>query len=193
MAVRNSRSRSTSRRPRRKLVWARHAGRVQLNPGGLLALAPLSTFEGIYAANLVGCTLMGVRGVITATVKGPTGVGGAQGIAGCRVGMRITDHGDLAPQDYAIGAMYGNQAHADWFLFEPFCLDNAGTIAAATDEVDTTAASEIRQIRNKSMRRFQELEQTVEMILGTPDPAGGLPNQCPISVSWDLSLLIALP
>lgn len=188
-------TRTTARRPRRKLIWARTTHTALINPGGQLVSTPLATFETTYGAQLIGATLMAVRGVVCVTLRGPTVIGGNPAIGRVRMGMRITDHSDLAPVDYALGAMYGNQAHADWFLFEPFCLDNAGTIATATDEVDTTAASEIRQINCRARRRFQELDQTLEMIVGSPAPGAGPPpeNTTPISYNADLSILIALP
>lgn len=195
--ARSSRSRTISRRPRRKLVWARWASDLAVGNGGIIALAPLSHFETTYSSQLIGCTLMAIRGTITVSLRGPTFIGGATASGRVRVGMRVTDHADLAPQDYAIDAMFNNQAHADWFMFEPFCLHNSGTIAAAGDEVDTTTASETRQIHVKAMRKFQELDQTLELVAGAPNPVfaapNPAPNSAPLTCMFDLSMLIALP
>lgn len=189
---RTSNFRSRSRRPQRKLIWARHASLVTLAPGGLLALAPLQELETTYGAQLIGATIMRVRGVISATIAG-TSDGDA--FSAFRIGMRVTDHADNAPQDYAIGAMYTFQAHADWFLFEPFMLDNSGA-SVAGEEVDTTAASEIRLVDVKARRKIQELDQTVEMVIGSPSPTGPitLPKaSVNTRVRWDFSILVALP
>lgn len=175
----------------RKLVWARTAGGVVVNTGGLLSVFPLSQFEGSYGAQLIGCTIMRTRGVISAALVGAS-VG--ESFAAVRFACRITDHADLAAQDYAIGAMYGNQAQADWFIFEPFMLDNSG-ISTANEEVDTTSASEIRLIDVKARRRFQELDQVAELLIGAPAPASTTPpaNTAAVRIRWDLSFLIALP
>lgn len=176
---------------RRKLIWVRDASSLTVNPGGLLARAPLQSFEGSLGAQLIGATVTRVRGVVAATLRGPTGAGDPA-IASVRMAMRITDHGDLAPQDYAIGALYGNQAQADWFFFEPFAL-MSGSLATDLDEADNTSGSEIRRIDVRSKRRFDELDQTVEMLIGAPAIAGPPVNTCGMALRWDLSFLIMLP
>ena len=166
-----------------------------VNPGGTFNGLPLNNFETLYGANLIGATVMRVRGVISATLVGPTTPVNAQAYAAIRCGMRVTDHSDVAFGDYQVGAMFLNQAHADWFMFEPFMLDNAGTIAASTDEVDTTAASEIRHVDVKARRKIEELEDTLEFLVGAPPPASAQPpeNTAGVRVRWDLSILVALP
>lgn len=183
------------RRPRRKLIWARYAQGVVVNPGGTFQGLPLNNFETLYGANLIGATVFRIRGVISATLVGPTNPVGAQAYAAVRCGMRVTDHSDINQTDYQVGAMYLNQAHADWFMFEPFMLDNAGTIAANTDEVDTTAASEIRHVDVKARRRIDELEQSLEFLVGAPAPGSTAPpeNTSGARIRWDLSILVALP
>lgn len=190
MARRISR-RSRTSSPRRKLVWARHASSVLVNEGGLLSIFPLSQFEGTYGAQLIGSTVMRVRGVICCALFGGSSLTPANGAI--RVAARITDHADVAAQDYAIGAMYGNQAQADWFMFEPFLLDNGGGALNGSEEADMTSASEIRHIDVRARRRFQELDQTVEMLIGSPavDAPPGFSSA--VRVSLDLSFLIALP
>lgn len=190
--ARTTRSRSRiSRGPRRKLVWARHASSVLVNEGGLLSIFPLSAFEGTYGAQLIGSTVMRVRGVICVALFGSSAGTPANGAI--RVAARITDHADLAGQDYTIGALYGNQAQADWFMFEPFLLDNGGAALNGTEEGDMTSASEIRHIDVRARRKFQELDQTVEMLIGSPavDAPPGFSSS--VRVSLDLSFLIALP
>lgn len=193
MQRRSSFRRPGIRRPRRKLIWARHAFGVVVGVGGTFSSFPLGILEAQYGAQLIGATIMRVRGVITCTITNsipPT----AQAYAAIRIGLRVTDHADLAPQDYGVGAMYGNQAHADWFMFEPFMLDNAG-VATLDEEVDTTAASEIRHIDVRARRKIEELDQTVEMLIGAPAPGSTNPPEstAQVRVRGDLSLLVALP
>lgn len=190
--ARSFRTRSSRpRAPRRKLVWARNAMGVVVNSGGTFSHFPLAQFEGTFGAQLIGCTIMRIRGVASAALVGAS-VGEA--FAAVRLAARITDHADLAPTDYAIGAMFGNQAQADWFMFEPFMLDNSG-VTLANEEVDTTSASEIRQIDVRARRKFEELDQTLEILVGAPAPASTQPpfNTAGVRVRWDLSYLIALP
>lgn len=192
--TRFSSRRGFSRPARRKLVWVRNAQGVVINPGGTFSSFPLGQFEGSYGAQLIGCTVMRIRGVMSACIVGNATPAGSEAYAAVRFAIRITDHSDLAIGDYAIGALYGNQAQADWFCFEPFMLDNGGTTTAG-NEVDTTAASEIRRIDVKSRRKLEELDQVVEILAGAPAPGSTQPpeNTAGVRLRWDLSYLVALP
>jgi len=194
MVMRRSSNRRAPRAPRRKLVWVRNAQGVVIGPGGNFSSFPLGQFEGSYGAQLIGCTIMRIRGTMSACIVGNATPAGTEAFAAIRFGIRITDHADLALGDYAIGAMYGNQAQADWFCFESFMLDNGGTTTAG-NEVDTTAASEIRRIDVKSRRRLDELDQVVEILAGAPAPGSTQPpeNTAQVRLRWDLSYLVALP
>ena len=166
---------------------------VIINPGGTFQHFPLGQFEGTFGAQLIGCTVMRIRGVASAAIVGDPTPSVAEAYAAVRLGARIIDHVDIAPTDYAVGAMYGNQAQADWFMFEPFMLDNSGTTTAG-QEVDTTSASEIRMIDVKARRKIDELDQTVQILAGAPAPGSTQPpeNTVGVRLRWDLSFLIAL-
>lgn len=187
---RSSSRRGFSPRAKRKLVWVRNAFGVVVNPGGQFNSFPLGQFEGSYGAQLIGCTVMRVRGVITCCIAGAST---GQAIAAVRVALRVTDHADLNQTDYALGAMYGNQAQADWFMFEPFMLDNSG-VSIVNEEVDSTTAGEIRHIDVRARRKIQELDQTLELFVGAPAPGSTQPpeNTAPVRVRGDLSYLVAL-
>ena len=193
MATRRNNFRVAVRRPRRKLVWVRNAGGVVVNPGGHLSTFPLQGFETSYGAQLIGATIMRVRGVITCTIT-DSQPPAAQAYAALRFAMRMTDHSDPLQQDYAVGAMYGTQQYADWFMFEPFMLDNAGA-ATLGEEVDTTSASEIRIVDVKARRKIDELGVTAEILIGSPAPGSTNPPESTAGVRcrWDLSILVALP
>lgn len=192
--TRFSNRRALQRRPRRKLIWARDSDGVIIPVDTVSTFNRylLDSFETDYGANLIGCTIMRVRGVITAALAGDSDT--QDGYAAARVGMRITDHADLDQTDYAEGAMYGGQAQADWFFFEPFMLD-AGSDIAAGDHAELTSGSEIRHIDVRSRRRIGELQETLELIAGRPASTSTSPpfNTMAIRLRWDLSVLIALP
>ena len=188
--------RAFSRSNRRKLVWARDANGLVLPvdaPGDPQRFFPLSNFESDYGAGLIGCTIMRIRGVITAALVGDTEVG-VQGYGACRVAARITDHVDANSTDYVDGTMYGTQAQADWFMFEPFMLDAGGEIASG-DSAEASAAMEIRHVDVRARRRLDELNQTLEMLVGRPAEDSTFPpfNTMPVRVRYDLSVLVALP
>lgn len=194
MALRRRRSFS-SPRPRRKLVWVRTADGIVIPDDGTVGTQvryPLTQFEGTYGANLIGCTVLRVRGVITAVLTGDTGI--TQSYAAVRFAMRVTDHADLNLGDYQEGALYGNQAQADWFLFEPFMLDNSTDITSG-EEPETVTAGQIRMVDVKARRKVEEVDQTLELLCGRPVTTSTQPpaNVGDVRVRWDLSILVALP
>lgn len=176
-------------------MWARDANGVVLpitEPGGTQRFFPLSNFEGDYGAGLIGCTIMRIRGVITAALVGDTNL--VQGYGAARFVARITDHVDANSTDYVDGTLYGSQAQADWFMFEPFMLDAHGEILSG-DIAEATAASEIRHVDVRARRRLDELSSTMEVLVGRPEEDSTFPpfNTMPMRLRWDLSVLVALP
>jgi len=193
---RSSSRRGFSCRPKRKLVWARDANGVVLpidEPGGTQRFFPLSNFEGDYGAGLIGVTIMRIRGVITAALVGDT-ESLVQGYGAARFVARVTDHVDANSTDYVDGTLYGSQAQADWFMFEPFMLDAHGEIPSG-EIAEASAASEIRHVDVRARRRLDELSSTVEVLVGRPEEDSTFPpfNTMPIRLRWDLSILVALP
>jgi len=182
-------------RPRRKLVWARHADGIVIptaDPAGTQNRYLLEDFETRYSADLIGCTIMRIRGVMSAGLVGDSDT--EEGYAAIRVGVRVTDHADIDQTDYSNDAMYDTQAYADWMLFEPFMLDALGAIAAE-DIAEATAASEVRRIDVRSRRKLGELNETLELLAGRPVTGGQDPpaNTMAVRLRWDLSILVALP
>jgi len=196
MATRRSSSRrALSRAPRRKLIWARHSDGLVIpvdDPAGTQNRYILGHFEDIYDADLIGCTIMRIRGVISAGLVGDSDT--QQGYAAIRCGIRVTDHADQDQTDYANDAMYESQAYADWMAFEPFMLDALGDIESG-EIAEATAGSEIRRVDVRSKRKLQELGETLELVVGRPatDSADPPFNTMAVRVRWDLSVLVALP
>jgi len=194
-ATRRSSSRRAFRAPRRKLIWARNADGIVIpvdDPAGTQNRYLLDHFEDRYDADLIGCTVMRIRGVISASLVGDSD--SQQGYAAIRCGIRVTDHADVDQTDYANAALYEGQAYADWMAFEPFMLDALGVIESG-EIAEATAASEIRRVDVRSKRKLQELNETLELLVGRPGTASSAPpfNTMAVRVRWDLSILIALP
>jgi len=189
------RQRSSRPRPRRKLVWARNADGIVIpvdDPAGTQNRYLLEHFETRYDADLIGCTIMRIRGVMTAALVADSDA--QQGYAAIRCGIRVTDHADVDQTDYANSAMYEGQAYADWMAFEPFMLDAIGVIESG-DIAEATSASEIRKIDIRSKRKLQELGETLELVAGRPSDSSSEPpfNTMAVRLRWDLSILVALP
>jgi len=190
--------RITSRRVptrKRKLVWARTFQSAILDPEGVntdnaFRAFPLERFETEYESQLLGSTIRAVRGVITATLVEPAGSQTVEAFGSARFAMRVFDAVPIDPE-YTYDTLYDEQAHADWFFFEPFCLHNSGIISSL-EEAEATSGSEIRHINNRSQRKLEELGQTIELVISVP-PTGSSHNNCFIHFFWDLSFLIALP
>lgn len=187
--------RPAARRPKRKLVWVRYFDGAILDPEGVntdqaLIRYPLGQFEVDYGAQLLGATVMAVRGPVTATIVEPAASQTVEAFACARFAMRVIDVSDQ-DNNYDYDAIYNDQAHADWFLWEPFCLHNSGIISSL-EEAEATSGSEIRMLNNRSRRKIEELDQTIELHIGVPS-TGSNHNNCFIHFFWDLSILIALP
>jgi len=200
MARRTSLRRNTIRRPRRKLIWVRYFDGAILDPEGVnsdqaLIRYPLGQFEVDYGAQLLGATVMAVRGPVTATLVEPADEQTTEAFACARFAMRVIDVSDQ-DNNYDFDAIYTDQAHADWFLWEPFLLHNGGILGAGDpnnlETPEATTGSETRMLNNRSKRKIEELDQTIELHIGVPSN-GSNHNNCFIHFFWDLSFLIALP
>lgn len=196
--MRRSRVVRRTRAPRRKLVWARTFGGAILDEEGVntdnaVVNYPLNDFESTYNSQLIGCTIMATRGIITATMVEPETPGATESYASARFALRIIDVAGIVSgsAQYDYDAIYTNQAHADWFLFEPFALHEGG-ILGQLETPEARSASEIRRIDNRARRKLSEMEQTIELHIGVP-PTGSNHNTAWIHFFWDLSFLIALP
>jgi len=179
---------SSARRPttqRRKLVWARLSQVATVTTGVPPALntparsSPLAGFETSYGAQLVGATIMRVRGAIAIAGQPTEGVH-------LRACMFIGDEIDIVRgATNADNAFDAVSASRDYFMMEPFY---ANTAAAAT----LTAGSELhgRLIDIKSHRKLDELNQS--LVYDISAVSLGVANQN-LTVVSNLSILVALP
>lgn len=170
--------RGSVRTPRRKLVWARtlFAGSIasQAAPQDTLFVNLLGQFETQYGADMLGCTIMRIRGNLTWSATGQTTV---PSIAQLIVGVRIaTQESSLPPApltelpDTAGPAL---SPHSDWMLFHP-----------VTSYVNGDGSNVIDA---KSMRKLDELGQYLLMAIQPGNVSMAA------TVNGTFSTLLALP
>ena len=104
------------RAPMRKWVWARTHGALlpEVAAGGANLLAP---FQEEYGAQLLGSTVMRIRGYLQPFYTG----GGAEGVGQSAVGIIVEEDDELTE-----GGGTGNQPferpHDDWLAWLPYAV-----------------------------------------------------------------------
>lgn len=177
------RRRPVGRRPRRKLVWSRLQFDTTLTnalPGFIINLTePLETDMG---AQLIGCTVMRIRGSYSVLDSGGTNDDTPiTVVAAIRRGASTITNGAVAP-----GAQLSSEfplgipgRHNDWMLYQPTIIydSGAGDLAVAREHVDV-----------KSMRKIDELGESLGLFLQATPAAGET-----VRITGVFSLLVALP
>lgn len=160
-----------SRRPTRKFVWARQEGIItNVAVDGVTRTALLSDFETLYGAQLIGCTIVRIRGLI-----GVRPVTAASSFNSVRAAVQVEPNPSGAP--VVADGPYGGE-HNDWMLFEPFHTASG----VGNSEVDG------RVIDVRSSRKLEELNQGLFLYFGTRST-----NTSAVDVVFDLSIGIKLP
>jgi hypothetical protein len=152
-------------------VWARSSGAQTLGAAGVGRLNLLAAFETLYGAQLIGCTVMRIRGVINTASPGLAAGAGNWGRMAAKV-----EAVQAAPLTAGDGPF--TSEHDDWMMFEPFV--HIGAVAATQCDG--------RVIDVKSARKLDELGQ--ELTLWTEARAG---NPVSFTWAWDLSIGLKLP
>lgn len=145
----------------------------------------LSGFETAYGANLIGCTVMAIRGYLgflgQSTVAGDHAFG--------RVGIKVTDQ----PQALVAGSdsLYDTTsqsggAHDDWMAFYPLFVSSTGA-GQASPGWDGAGSSWAR-VDVQSRRRIDELGQALMLDVSLIAVTG-----IDLVYAHDLSILVALP
>lgn len=172
-----TRRRNVSRGTRRKFIWARHDVAAS-STNQILGSDLLSQFETLYGAQLIGCTVVRIRGTMWATSTGGTGTTNT-----ARIGVRVESGTGLdlsAPLPVASGPYTDDSA--DWMLWEPF----TNTIGPS-GQYPTTLIG--RTIDVRSSRKMEELGQRLIAVFA-PNPAA---PTIVWSYGWDLSIGVKLP
>lgn len=147
----------------------------------------LAPFEVQYGAQLIGCTITRIRGLVTVGTIGETNNFGFVRVT-CHVADQFQAVRAPVPEDNAYNA---DSASLDYMMFEPFQAPISGddlTIDSAPENPGNGPASQ-RLIDVKSMRRLGELNQSL-LLRASARSAIAVPG---IQVTYDLSILVALP
>jgi len=158
--------------PRRKLVWARTSTETTFAtaaPFTPFQADLLAGFVARYGADPVGCTVARIRGYVqcTSTVT----------LTPLVVAARTGTEGEVAATDF--NPMTAGE-YNDWMMYEPML---AG-LAAREPFGDVGA----RLVDIKSMRKLEELDETLFLYAGTDLAAAGT-----IQLAFNLSVLLMLP
>lgn len=187
MARRRSYGRRGVRRaPLRKFVWARTSGGVTTqddspNAYGVDLLGP---FQEEYGSQLLGATVVRIRGIMFPRFPGIgeiENVGGAAGV--------IVENDRILTEAPAEREFYSpfNRVHDDWLAWMPFFQVGAAEGTAATS---FNGGSEYN-VDVKSSRKIEELGQGLHLWVGRDLNMGGNPGQ-QIDLWFSLSIGLKL-
>lgn len=170
MPARRGVSRGTTRRtPQRKSVWARTSGQQALGIGTQFSVNLLAGFETDYGANLIGSTVVRIRGLMSSRVTTSVSAVADE----LRVGVRVSNVNETA----ALGGPVDNP-HEDWMLWEPFYAFAVGEGGGGV-HLD-------RVIDVRSMRKMDEINQQLTLFAESFTAAAH-------ELVWSLSVLLKLP
>lgn len=164
-------------RPRRKLIWARSfsPGVVIPSTSTAVQVPPvrfglLDPFIAAYGADLIGCTIVRIRGRLWESVPGAAATA-------VRVGMKINDNRtppDASENLYRPDDIGG--AHDDWFGFH--------VLAGGPGTPDDMRYVDVDV---RSARKLDELGQRLEMLASSFSDVDG-----DFVLAHDLSVLVML-
>ena len=171
MATRSRRTRvSRGTGSRRKFIWARQFVNETFSLASPVFIDALDEVQIAIGADLIGSTLVRVRGEII--MSNTSAGGGAVNV----MAMRSFTTSTLAGLGVANDPVGGDPL-ADWMLWEPFAMTGSGNLEYN---------SERRIIDVKSSRRLEEVGQSILLAFGS----GTVDQQ---QVAGVLSLGIKLP
>lgn len=166
--------------PRRKFVWARKSGTAVIagpgsDPFGYNVDA-LDDFKALYGADLLGATLVRVRGQILTHLPDMA----PEEIGEIVVGMRTYTEG---PDGGVVGEETPHlQPYADWLMFQPSIIAH-GT--GPTDSFNVYAGHRY-DVDIKSSRKFEELGDG--LLLSASHNISGIAGYMSYNLSFGLKL-----
>ena len=152
------------------MVWARSTVNDLTVPVAGTVVDALSSFQSDYGANLIGATVIRVRGVVSGSPNVSTGP--SQMVLAATVGNAT---------EVAAGGGPFDQPYRDWALWEPFVFRFAGITG---NEMNRDQAVS-RLIDVKAMRKVEEIDEEYRFWVQA--------NQQAWTISWNLSVLLKLP
>lgn len=143
------------RAPLRKFVWARSFGILATGAGTPLGLDLLGNFQSEYGAQLIGSTVVRIRGYIA-----PTAIGGGAdslgfgGVWGIIIGRDNDDYTDplMAVEQ---------REHDDWLAYLPWAVQNPNL--AQEQLLSSNVDASPFAVDIKSQRKIEELGQTLQL------------------------------
>lgn len=166
--------------PRRKFIWARKAGRGIINapdtePPGL-NLDCLDDFKAAYGADLLGATLVRVRGQILVHIPDQAAMQAGLVVVGMRTYTESPD-GDVVDEETPLDQPYG-----DWLMYQPSIIWKGRQL------VDPTNCYAVHRydVDIKSSRRFEELGDG--LLLSASHDVVGVTGQLVYNLSFGIKL-----
>lgn len=174
MAIPRQRSRSSTRR---KLIWARQpAVDGNIPVGGTTQVDLLANFETLYGAQLIGCTVMRIRGKVSvaSAVSAPATSAPLPSVMGI-----LVTNGTVIP-----GTVAGPIAspYEDWMMYDSAYLSHGSELIAPG-----LPSLALVEFDVKSMRKIDELQQRLLWVIQN-HPGAPLRN-----FNLTTSVLLALP
>lgn len=172
-----SRRRRTSNSSR-KFVWARHAGAFDpTDTPGVHGVDLLSQFQENYGAQLIGATVVRIRGYVVPTSDGSF-TGNFQGRWGILVDSDNTDV-TLASNDP------GGRPFEDWMAYQPFSIATGGQSTTLQQVATGNVYANEWAVDVRSSRKIEELGEGLYLFWNLPESTWGL--------NWELSIGLKLP
>lgn len=174
------RGRGSRRAPLRKFVWARTQG--VLSGPGTLGADLLDAFETEYGAQLLGATVVRIRGFAVPVM---TTAGGTPGITNGNWGIIVESDNDLADPADITKAPLG-RPHDDWLAWQPFWTSGGYTGPPSAGGSSNPNADEF-SVDFKSARKIEELSQGLHIWYSFVSDTGA------VDLEYDLSIGLKLP
>lgn len=157
MASRRNFTRRNRRAPLRKFVWARATGFASAPETSGVDL--LDLFQAEYGAQLLGCTVVRIRGFVTPFVTG--GTAGETAVSG-RWGIIVESDNELSTQDPLVQGP-GARPHDDWMMWAPFSFEPVALGPVGDQPATWNAEASVWGVDIKSNRKIEELGQGLHL------------------------------
>lgn len=180
MARYSTRRRGTRRAPLRKFVWARTTG--TLSEPGTRGADLLDVFQTEYGAQLLGATVMRIRGYLIPDLTSAL----TPGLITGHVGIIVEQDQELT--DQAVENTPSARPHDDWMAWLPFLLDNNQQAGLqAPGNASWNAEAHPWGVDIKSNRKIEELGQGLHIWYDT------VSGDATTNVHYDFSVGLKLP
>jgi hypothetical protein len=119
----------------------------------------LSLFQEEYGAQLLGCTVVRIRGLVTPFITGGTAPDTA---VNGRWGIVVESDNELTTQDPLLQGP-GARPHDDWMMWAPFEFEPDALGPVSNEPATWNAESSVWGVDIKSNRKIEELGQGLHL------------------------------